>query len=363
MSEIRLNWTIQQPVIAGYSSVRLNLTFAQPLNGGYSVIRSNYQQAQPLVGGYSTIRVCEIFCQALFPVQPELPMSTTPFPGFGNSTTTPSIPAAKDPAKTALPGITYSVHKKPYFKTRVVESAAGGEVRTSFMEYPRWDFEFSYEFLEDRSGAESSLKTIMGFFLQMRGSFDTFLLKDPDDYLVEYGLCGTSDGATTQFPFTRTLGGFAEKVNQVDTANTIAVYHQIDEAGTIPAMAPYEITTVHSAAFHRDAGVLKGTTPMTKVTGAPAAGQYSVSAGVYTFNAADAGAAVTITYGYEVSDLLYSVRQPNFILFDSAPSAGEIYADFQFFFACRFLDDQQDFEKFMDQLWSMQTCNFRSVIQ
>lgn len=363
MSEIRLNWTIQQPLVQGYSSVRLNLTFVQPLVEGYSKIRSNLQLTQPLIGGYSKIRLNEIFCQALFNVPPELPMSTTPFPGFGNSTTTPSIPAAKDPAKTALPGITYSVHKKPYFKTRVVESAAGNEVRTSFMEYPRWDFEFSYEFLEDRTGAESSLKTIMGFFLQMRGSYDTFLLKDPDDYLVEYGYCGDSDGGKTQFPFCRTVGGFTEKVNQVDTANTIAVYHQIAEASNIPAMGPYTITVTQSAAFHRDAGVTKAGVAMTKVTGAPAAGQYAVTAGVYTFNATDAGAAVVITYAYTVPGANYSVLLPNYIVFGAAPGAGKIYADFQFYFACRFLDDQVDFEKFMDQLWSMQTCNFRSVIQ
>lgn len=363
MSEIRLNYSFSQPLVAGYSSVRLNLTFIQPLIEGYSKIRTNLQLTQPLIDGYSKIRLDQMFCQALFNVPPELPMSTDPFPGFGNSTTTPSVPAAADPFNTALPGLAYSIHKKPYFKTRVVESAAGGEVRTSFMEYPRWDFEFSYEFLEDRSGAESSLKTIMGFFLQRRGSYDSFLLKDPDDYLVSYGYCGDADGGTTQFPFCRTMGGFVEKVNQVDPANTIAVYHQLAQADTIPAVGPYTITVTHAAAFYKDVGVTKGGVGMTKVTGAPAPGEYAIAAGVYTFNAADFGDAVVITYAYTVAPAAYTVTMPNLLVFGVAPSTGKIYADFQFYFACRFLDDQQDYEKFMDQLWSLQTCNFRSIIQ
>ena len=38
-------------------------------------------------------------------------------------------------------------------------------------------------------------------------------------------------------------------------------------------------------------------------TGAPAQGQYSVTSGVYAFNAADNGASVLLTYGYIPADL------------------------------------------------------------
>ncbi len=38
--------------------------------------------------------------------------------------------------------------------------------------------------------------------------------------------------------------------------------------------------------------------PLTPVTGTPTAGQYNVSAGVYTFSPGDAGGAVLISYGY-----------------------------------------------------------------
>ena len=42
---------------------------------------------------------------------------------------------------------------------------------------------------------------------------------------------------------------------------------------------------------------------MSAVLSAPARGQYSVSAGVYTFAAADAGSAVALSYGYIPADL------------------------------------------------------------
>lgn len=364
MSQVRVPYFFGQPLHDGYSNVRVTVTFSQPLHDGFPSVRSNVQIAQPLHDGYPTVRVPLFFCQALFPVLPELPVSTDPFPGFGNSPSTPSVPAASDPFNTSLPGLSYGIKKKPMFKTKISEGAAGNEVRSSLTPYPRWDFEFSYEFLEDASGANSSLKSIMGFFLSRRGSFDSFLVKDPDDYLVTDGWLGTSDGATTQFPFLRGMGGFYEQVGQIDTANTINLYQELAEGATIPATpGPYTVTVAHSAAFSSDVKVMDGVTQMTKVASAPAAGQYSVAAGVYTFNAADQGKAITITYKYLISPSDYTFRLPNYVVFTVAPASGAIYADFQFYFACRFVDDQMDFEKFYDQLWNLQNCKFRSIIQ
>ena len=73
----------------------------------------------------------------------------------------------------------------------------------------------------------------------------------------------------------------------------------IQEPGTIPT-TPYQITVAHSATFDTDLGVVFATTglPLAKVPSAPATGQYSVAAGVYTFAAADTTKAVLITYAY-----------------------------------------------------------------
>ena len=72
-----------------------------------------------------------------------------------------------------------------------------------------------------------------------------------------------------------------------------------NEAGTVPAVSTYIVTTVNSATWVNDLGVnYAGGNVFTKVASSPAAGQYSVAAGVYTFAAADASAAVLISYEY-----------------------------------------------------------------
>lgn len=76
------------------------------------------------------------------------------------------------------------------------------------------------------------------------------------------------------------------------------------EAYTIPG-TPYQVSVVNAnSAIFSDLGVVyAGGAALTKVGSAPAAGQYSVAAGVYTFAAADSGKAVSITYGYVEMDL------------------------------------------------------------
>lgn len=362
MSEIRFTASQTQPLTGGYSTVRVSLVYVQAFTGGYSTVRISEMRTQPLTGGYSTIRLSLMVIQALFPVPEDLKVSTIPFPGFGNSTSNPAIPSGKDPFNTALPGLDITVHKKPMFKTRISEGASGNEVRNSLMQYPRWDFEMTYNFLEDKSGANSSLKTIMGFFLARQGSFDSWLFKDPDDYLVTNGFCGTADGVTTQFPFARTLGGFVEKVGQVDTANAISVFSTVAQSAVVPG-TPYQVTVTNAATFIEDLGVTLSGTALTKVASAPATGQYSVAAGIYTFNSAQNGQTVIINYRWTVNPAAYTVTLPNLIIFTTAPAAGTITASFQFYFACRFVDDQMDFEKFYDKLWNLQSCNFRSIIQ
>lgn len=75
------------------------------------------------------------------------------------------------------------------------------------------------------------------------------------------------------------------------------------EAGTVAATSPFTFTVVNAANFIDDAGVLYASTgmPLIKVSSAPAAGQYSVASGVYTFNSADSGKAILVSYTYTVN--------------------------------------------------------------
>jgi hypothetical protein len=74
------------------------------------------------------------------------------------------------------------------------------------------------------------------------------------------------------------------------------------EAGTVAAASPFTYAVANAATFADDDGVVYATSglPLTRVASAPGAGQYSVSAGVYTFNSADSGKAVLVTYTYTI---------------------------------------------------------------
>lgn len=83
------------------------------------------------------------------------------------------------------------------------------------------------------------------------------------------------------------------------TTSASSIRAAANESGTIPG-TPYQITVTNSAQFSADGGVYDVTAqkPLTRVASSPATGQYSVSAGVYTFAAADTGHVVWITYFY-----------------------------------------------------------------
>lgn len=78
-----------------------------------------------------------------------------------------------------------------------------------------------------------------------------------------------------------------------------------DQAGTVPASAAYTITPTvpSSGTWQKDLGVIVAATgvALTLTTGAPATGEYAVAAGIYTFNSAQASAAVAISYVYSVA--------------------------------------------------------------
>ncbi len=58
----------------------------------------------------------------------------------------------------------------------------------------------------------------------------------------------------------------------------------------------------------------------------------------------------------------WSLTSPNTLVFSSAPGSGvAVTASFSYAFQCRFLEDGQDFEQFMQNLWAAPSVKFRSV--
>lgn len=78
------------------------------------------------------------------------------------------------------------------------------------------------------------------------------------------------------------------------------------EAQTVPSSAPLQLSAFAPyGPWACDLGVLYSATaaPLSPVAVAPVAGQYAVSAGVYSFSSADAGQAVSLSYGFVPQDI------------------------------------------------------------
>jgi hypothetical protein len=87
----------------------------------------------------------------------------------------------------------------------------------------------------------------------------------------------------------------------------------------------------NAATFIDDLGVINAATgiTLTKVASAPAAGQYSVSAGTYSFAAGDAGNALLISYTYGVVGSGQKFTVSNQLLGTTPTFSAQFYTTFQ----------------------------------
>lgn len=103
------------------------------------------------------------------------------------------------------------------------------------------------------------------------------------------------------------------------------------EAASVPASTPYTVTATHAASFVADYGAVYAASglPLTLVASAPEVGQYSVSAGVYTFNSGDAGKAVLINYIYTEPSGGQKISLVNQPIGTTPTFSAQLYTSFQ----------------------------------
>jgi len=161
--------------------------------------------------------------------------------------------------------------------------------------------------LTDASGAAIAVPTPLLFGTLQNTEFDfKFEIKQlhgQNQFAVAVGRGKASVNGKSQLADIR--AGFLETIvfGQAGTyADTSFVY---DTVGTLIPGTPYQITPTvpGSGTWAADEGVFDLSTgrQMTRVASAPATGQYTVSAGVYTFAAADTGKTVAINYKYNAT--------------------------------------------------------------
>ena len=106
----------------------------------------------------------------------------------------------------------------------------------------------------------------------------------------------------------------------------------IDTTGVAIPISPYQITPTapNAGVWSVDLGVKNASgLPMTKVASAPVTGQYSVSAGVYTFAAADTTLTVFISYQYTYASTTAQNQVISNVLMGQAPTfQAEFYTTF-----------------------------------
>jgi hypothetical protein len=105
---------------------------------------------------------------------------------------------------------------------------------------------------------------------------------------------------TCKASYAKIYGAMLNELFFGQTNSTGANLTAISEAGVIPAGSAYTYVATNSATFFSDLGVTYAATgvALKLVANNPVQGQYSVSAGTYTFAAADASAKIQVSYVY-----------------------------------------------------------------
>lgn len=95
-----------------------------------------------------------------------------------------------------LPGLEWDLSKSPIFNTKIMTSINGRELRASFQAAPKYEISMSFAFLRESKGRKE-LQQLESFFIERRGSFDSFLYKMPGDNQFQCTFVG--DGITDKF--------------------------------------------------------------------------------------------------------------------------------------------------------------------
>lgn len=122
-----------------------------------------------------------------------------------------------------LIGLAYPIPRSPIWDNVIQTATSGKETRMAFQSYPRYEWIIDVNVLRS-SSTYTEFQTLLGFFNARQGTFDTWLYKDPDDYIVSSQNIATGTGSSTSFQLQKTYGGFTEPVLAPDTSSTINVY-------------------------------------------------------------------------------------------------------------------------------------------
>lgn len=123
----------------------------------------------------------------------------------------------------SLVGLGFPVKRTAMWSNIVQAASSGKEVRIAQWTFPKYKWTLLYNVLRSNMGW-TELQTLLGFFNQRQGMFDSFLYRDADDNSVVNQTIGVGDGVTTVFQMARAFGNAVEPVLAVDTTYPCLIY-------------------------------------------------------------------------------------------------------------------------------------------
>ena len=120
----------------------------------------------------------------------------------------------------SLPGETYTIAFFPQYQTDKQNATSGREYRVSLQPYAKCEFQIDFDFVRTGKG---EMQALIGHFMAVRGSWDSWLFTFEDDCAVTNQLIATGDGTTVAFQLNRTFGPATEPVMNVNTLTNIKV--------------------------------------------------------------------------------------------------------------------------------------------
>ncbi|WP_343316295.1 DUF2460 domain-containing protein [Acinetobacter soli] len=220
-----------------------------------------------------------------------------------------------------LPGLEWDLTKTPMFNTKIMQSVNGRELRASYQAVPKYQISMSFAFLRESKGRKE-LQQLEGFFLERRGSFDSFLFKMPDDNQFECVFTG--DGITTNFQLYKNFHTLETPVSHTKaevTKNADPYFWNND--GSKPFWG-----AVYSPNIWSDEDDL-----------------------VWSINQESAMWYESETY-LMWSDYKYTISSNGLLILNRPLNEGEMMSvSGTYYYRCRFADDEQQYTNFMSKLW------------
>lgn len=157
-----------------------------------------------------------------------------------------------------------------------------------------------------RTDIANAKPSFMGVLQDLEIDIDVSLKELVGAYKMPVDVAPANMKVTGKAKFARIQGASVNNLllGQTETDNA-GIDMAVAETFSVPATSPYTYSTANASKFIEDLGVFYANgVQLQPVTSSPSQGQYSVSAGVYTFAAADAGASMAVYYSYTATTLV-----------------------------------------------------------